>query len=65
MPEAVKKKKKKKGIGEGLERISLQYYKHLFLKSLEVLSYFLLLCTLCAHPIELQKGRSRVYDLIA
>lgn len=59
MPEASKER-----IGEGLERISYQCYKDLFLISLKVLNYSLLLGTHCLHFAELQKGRCRVCALI-
>lgn len=56
MPEAIEE-----SVREGLERISLRHFEQLFLLSIKVLSYFLLLCTHSLHPVELQEGRSRIY----
>jgi len=60
VPEAVEE-----SVREGPERISLRHFEQLFLLSMKVLNYFLLLCTHSLHPIELQEGRSRIYALTA
>lgn len=56
MPEAVEE-----STGEGLERIRLWHFEQLFLLSLKVLSYSLLLCTHSPHTIQPQEERCRIY----